>query len=73
MEVGEELLQFLGDLLVRRPVGEGAFPHHRVVAKPHSTLPVRVALLERAFKPGEALGLDIDSRFVLLLVRPSRE
>ena len=64
MEVGEELLQFLGDLLVRCPVGEGAFPHHRVVAKSHKTLPVRVALLEGAFKPGEALGLDIDSRFV---------
>ena len=64
MEVGEELLQFLGDLLVRCPVGEGALPNHRVVAKPHSTLPVRVALLERAFKPGEALEFYIDSRFV---------
>ena len=64
MEVGEELLQFLGDLLVRRPVGEGALPHNSVVAKSHSTLPVRVALLERAFKPGQAIGLDIDSRFV---------
>ena len=64
MEVGEELVQFLGDLLVRRPVGEGSLPCHRVVAKSHSTLPVRVALLERAFKPGQAIGLDIDSRFV---------
>ena len=64
MEVGEELLQFLGDLLVRCPVGEGALPYHRVVAKSHKTLPVWVALLERAFKPGEALGLDIASRFV---------
>ena len=59
MEVGEELLQFLGDLLVRCPVGEGALPYHRVVAKSHKTLPVRVALLEGAFKPGVALGLDI--------------
>ena len=53
MEVGEELLQFLGDLLVRCPVGEGALPYHRVVAKSHKTLPVRVALLEGAFKPKE--------------------
>ena len=59
VEVSEQSLQALPDLLVRRPIGEGALPQHGVVAQLHRTLPIGIAFLERALKSEERTKLHL--------------
>ena len=62
VEVSEQSLQALPDLLVRRPIGEGALPQHGVVAQLHRTLPIGIAFLERALKSEERTKLHLVHR-----------
>lgn len=62
MEVFEQLLQLLFNLAVRRPIGEGSRPEHRVVGSLHLAGAVWVTLLEDAFKPAQNI-------FVVMLLQ----
>ena len=61
VEVSEQCLQALTNLLVRRPIGEGALPQHGIVAQFHRALPIRVAFLERALKSVDRIKLHFRS------------